>query len=146
MISLEIGSRPRLEKDREISLAKRSPDEVDAHQDHVIGSRAFAPEKVADRITEGRIVSTDLELGIERDLSRSFSSLGLDSPDDPINDSPMMDTTHAATLRGLGRYGYRSGRSVHHTIQDAIEAINRDLSESERMIVMAGWRDERSES
>lgn len=112
----------------------------------MIGSRAFAPGKVADSITEGRIVSTDLELGIERDLSRSFSSLDIDSPNDPINDSPMMDTTHTATLRGLGRYGYRSGRSVHHTIQDAIEAINRDLSESERMIVMAGWRDERTEA
>lgn len=68
--------------------------------------------------------------------------------------SAMVDSVHSTDgtdaherrLRGLGRYAYRIGRNAAQSVGFASNALSRDLDTYERRLVMAGWRDERSEA
>ena len=49
-------------------------------------------------------------------------------------------------LRGLGRSAFRAGLTASQAVQFAARALHLELDDEERMLVMSGWRDERSES
>lgn len=56
-----------------------------------------------------------------------------------------MNTTNITTLRGLGRYAYRHGMMSHQAITHARAQLGRDLNDTDRAYVIAGWRAERQD-
>lgn len=55
-------------------------------------------------------------------------------------------SAHATAMRGLGRAAYRAGKLASQSIPFARTALGHELEESDRGLVLAGWRSERSES
>lgn len=47
--------------------------------------------------------------------------------------------------RGLGRSAYRAGTTASGSVPYARKYVTHELDATERMLVMAGWRDERAE-
>lgn len=54
-------------------------------------------------------------------------------------------TPKSQQWRGLGRRAYRAGTTASGAVAYARSFVSHDLDACERALVMAGWRDERSE-
>ncbi len=57
----------------------------------------------------------------------------------------MLNIETDAALRGLGRAAYRAEKCASEAIPFARSALKRDLDGRERMLVLAGWRSERTD-
>lgn len=54
-------------------------------------------------------------------------------------------TARVSQWRGLGRAAYRAGTTASGAVTYARKYVSHELDACERMLVMAGWRDERSD-
>lgn len=62
------------------------------------------------------------------------------------NNAAPVQSPHGAKLRGLGRAAYRAGKNASQAVTFAREQMGHDLDDCERLLVMYGWRDERTDS